>query len=438
MTNSLKLGIAAVFVFQLVVAAGFGLSHDEAYYWLFSRHLDLGYFDHPPFVAAVIALFSFLPHHEISVRLGFIILQAGTLFLLFRLIDRTHWRNAFLLFFAFPLASYAGLLALPDMPLLFMTAVYFYVLRDFLSGKKSAVFTLGIVIAILLYAKYHGILLVFFTILAIPRLVLKKEFWVVALIALLLFAPHMWWQKENNFLTLKYHFLERPSSAFSVKRIFDYIGTQLALSGLLCGPILFWLLSRKKPADQFERALIFTAWGIPAFFLVSTFSKKVEANWTISAVVPLVVLLAGSEIWKKRWARSILISSFTIVIAARVVFLFPQLPFKRIHEFYGWKEWSKVVEEKCGSAKIVANSYQIASKLSYYLNREIRALNIRSRKNQFDLWNWDVSGEVCYVTDKTQFAGEKIMTPENKVLHLVRAYSGEELLRKKIEENSRE
>ena len=174
MTKSLKLGIASIFLFQLFVAAGFGLSHDEAYYWLFSRHLDVGYFDHPPFVAAVIALFSFLPHHEISVRVGFVLLQAGTLFLLLRMIDRRHWKNTVLLFFAFPLASYTGLLALPDMPLLFMTAAYFYFLRDFLSGKKSAVFTLGVVIALLLYAKYHGILLVFFTILAVPRIVLKK------------------------------------------------------------------------------------------------------------------------------------------------------------------------------------------------------------------------------------------------------------------------
>lgn len=436
MTKSLKLGIAAVFLFQLVVAAGFGLSHDEAYYWLFSRHLDLGYFDHPPFVAAVIALSSFLPHHEISVRIGFILLQAGTLFFLFRMTERIHWRNAFLIFFAFPLASYAGLLALPDMPLLFMTAAYFYFLRDFLAGKKSAVFALGVVIALLLYAKYHGILLVFFTIVAVPRIVLKKEFWLVAFISLLLFAPHMWWQKQNNYLTLKYHFLERPSSEFSLKRIFDYIGTQVGLAGLFCGPILLWQLFKLRSRNPFERILIFTAWGILAFFLVSTISKKVEANWTISVVIPLVILLAGSEIWSKRWARSVLFASFGIVMAARLVFLFPQLPIKRIHEFHGWKAWASSIDERCGERKIVANSYQIASKLSYYLNREIRALNFRSRKNQFDLWNWDISGEVCYVTDKSQFTGEPVTTPENKVLQIVKNLTGEELLMRKIEENA--
>ena len=124
-------------------------------------------------------------------------------------------------------------------------------------------------------------------------------------------------------------------------------------------------------------------------------------------------------------------------MAARLVFLFPQIPMKRIHEFHGWKDWAASVEEKCGGKKILANSYQIASKLSYYLNREIRALNLNSRKNQFDLWNWDISGEVCYVTDKTEFSGEAITTPENKVLHLVRNLTGEELLLRKIEGNTR-
>lgn len=31
---------------------------DEAYYWLWSRHLDFSYYDHPPMVAYLIRLFS--------------------------------------------------------------------------------------------------------------------------------------------------------------------------------------------------------------------------------------------------------------------------------------------------------------------------------------------------------------------------------------------
>ncbi|MFL5786040.1 MAG: ArnT family glycosyltransferase [Bacteriovoracaceae bacterium] len=433
MTNSLKLGIAGVFLFQLIIAASFGLSHDEAYYWLFSRHLDWGYFDHPPFMAVTIALFSFFPHGEFAVRAGFVALQAGTVFFLFQMIDRKYWTTAFLLFFSFPLASYTGLLALPDMPLLFMTSVYFYFLRKYLAGEKSGIFGLIIAIPLLLYAKYHGILLIFFTILSLPRLLLRKDFWLIAICSVLLFAPHLWWQYEHEFATLRYHFLERPSSSFSIQRVLDYLGTQIILTALLCGPVIWWQLAKYKARDEFTRVLVFTSWGIVAFFLVSTISKKVEANWTISLAIPLTVLLADCEIWKRSWAKALLAASFTIAIIARLVFVFPSLPMKRLAEFHGWKEWAQEVKGKCGDRKILANSYQIASKLSFYLNTEISALNYHSRKNQFDLWKWNPTGVVCYVTDKAEFQGEEIKTPDQKTQKLVLNMKGEDLLAKKLE-----
>src|SRR6266566_4097031 len=48
------LGIAAVIVVRLYVAAATPLSADEAYYWLWSQHLAAGYYDHPPVVAFII------------------------------------------------------------------------------------------------------------------------------------------------------------------------------------------------------------------------------------------------------------------------------------------------------------------------------------------------------------------------------------------------
>jgi 4-amino-4-deoxy-L-arabinose transferase-like glycosyltransferase len=436
MTTSLKLGIFSFFLFQVLIAANFGLSHDEAYYWLFSRHLSWGYFDHPPFVAVMIRLFSFLPHSEIAVRLGFIGLQAGSLFLVLKILNKQYWNRAFLIFLSFPLASFSGLLALPDMPLLFMTAVYFYFLKQYLVGDKKAVIALGIAIAVLFYAKYHGILLIIFTIMALPHLLLRKDFWVIALLSLIFFSPHLFWQYENNFPTLRYHFLERPSSTFSVFRIFDYLGTQLILTGLFCGPVIWWRMIKTRPKSEFERALFFNSWGILIFFLVSTFSKKVEANWTISLAIPLTILGASFEIWQRTWAKIILCISFAIVVSSRLVFVIPDLPVKRSKEFHGWDYWASRVALACEGGKIVANTYQIASKLSFYLDQDIPALNLHSRKNQFDLWDWDISGDVCYITDQSGFTGEELLTPEKKMLKIVKNVSGEELRRLKLEEKA--
>lgn len=424
MTKNLKITLIILFLFQILIAMGFELAHDEAYYWIYSRHLDWGYFDHPPFVGVVIRLFSFLPHSEIAVRIGFIILQFCSVFLIFSL--TSNWWMGLILFFSFPLASFTGLLALPDIPLLFMTACYCYQLKKYLeedSLKNSSL--LGLVIALLFYAKYHGVLLVFFTMIAIPKLLLRKSFYLVAVVALICFFPHMMWQYQHEFSTLKYHFIERPKSEFSFKRSLEFLGLQIGLAGVLAGPTVWWIALKNKTSTPFMRAMKVIAFGTVFFFLFSSFSKKVEANWTIFLAVPLIILVADSKFWEKKWARVLAYTSFAIVVSARILFVLePQTTgLKRLKEFHGWKSWVQHVKSECGGEPILANSYQIASKISYYLNQEVNALNYHSRKNQFDYWRFDKNlptNKVCYITDKVEFGGSEEQTPDGKRIQIVK------------------
>lgn len=439
MTKTLRLSLLLVFIFQILMALGFELAHDEAYYWLYSKHLDWGYFDHPPFVGVIIKLFSFLPHSELAVRIGFIVLQFLSLQLLFSLTSNALIVS--LLFFSFPLASFTGLLALPDIPLLFMTACYCFQLKKYLekdSIKNSLL--LGLIIALLFYAKYHGVLLVFFTMLAIPKLLLRKSFYLVAASALAAFFPHMLWQYQHDFSTLRYHFIERPSSSFSLKRSLEFVGLQIVLAGVLAGPLVWWEVVKNKSGNAFDRAMKFITIGTVLFFLFSSFSKRVEANWTIFIAIPLIYLAASGLVWQKKWARTLLYVSFAIVMGARLLVVLPveMTGIKRLKEFHGWKQWAQEVQKICGPEALLANSYQVASKLSYYLNQEIGALNYHSRKNQFDYWRFDKnlpSKEVCYVTDKSEFQGELIKTPEGKTLRIVKNQSIESLLKLKYDEN---
>jgi 4-amino-4-deoxy-L-arabinose transferase-like glycosyltransferase len=435
MTRNLRISLFALFIFQLLISMTFELAHDEAYYWIYSRYLDWGYFDHPPFVGVVIRLFSFLPHSELAVRIGFIVLQFAS-FLLLASLSSNVW-IAGLLFFSFPLASFTGLLALPDIPLLFMTACYCFQLKRYLEKDSiSNSSLLGLIIALLFYAKYHGVLLVFFTILAVPKLLLRKSFYIVAVVSLLLFFPHMLWQYQHDFSTLRYHFLERPSSSFSLKRSLEFIGLQIGLAGVFAGPVVWWILIKRKSLSSFERALKFISIGTVLFFLFSSFSKRVEANWTIFLAIPMVALVSGSSLWNKKWAKGLLFTSFGIVILARVLFVVDpsKTGLKRLKEFHGWKQWASDVQYVCGQEAIMANSYQIASKLSYYLKTDISALNYHSRKNQFDYWRFDKkipTKEVCYVTDKIEFDGILINTPEGKTLRIVKNKSIDSLMQLK-------
>lgn len=435
MTKKFSLLLVLAGIFQLIMIGSIGLAHDEAYYWLYSLDLSWGYFDHPPFVAWVIKAFSFLPHHEFSLRIGFVILQFLSLWALLKVIDKKYWLTAALLYFSFPLVSFASMFALPDLPLVFMGAIYVWALYEYL--KESTIpkaIILGLVIALLCYAKYHGILLVFFTVLALPKLTLKKEFYVTALVAIIALVPHLLWQIDHDFSTFRYHFLERPKSSFSLGRSLEFVGLQIILAGVFAGVVVWWQ-ALKAPKSDFNRALKFISFGSVIFFLISSFSKRVEANWTIYLAVTLIPLVSSASIWEKKWAKVLVGISFVLVLVLRLIFFFPDMAPKRISEFYGWDNWAQEVKAHCGDQQIVANSYQIASKLSFYLNQKIHSLNYRSRKNQFDYYGLEklyAPGPVCYLTDK-DFPGEEIRTPEKKALKVVKDFSLDELLAKKRE-----
>lgn len=428
-----KMALILILIFHLWIASSFELAHDEAYYWLYSQNLDWGYFDHPPVVGLIIKFFSFLPHSELTVRIGFILLQLLGCVLLIKSVPKTRQVVAACLFFAFPLASFAGLLALPDLPLLFMTILYCVLLKRYLEkGDAYSVIGMSLAIPLLLYSKYHGILVIFFTILAIPKLLLRKDFYIITIVSILIFLPHVLWQYEHDFSTLRYHFFERPKVDFSLKRLLEYSVTQIFLAGLFAGPIVWWIVIKTKTQDDFSRAIKSISIGTFFFFLISVMSKKFEANWTIFLAAPLILLSAPSGLWDRKGIRIALFSSVVIVFAGRILFVFDPsvVKIKRLKEFHGWESWAKTLDEKCDQP-IMANTYQIASKLSFYLQKPVHALNYHSRKNQFDYWpqnkEYYPTDEVCYITDKKEFLGEPIENPEGKKMILVEGFKPSEL-----------
>src|SRR4051812_6645971 len=67
--------ILALVAARLVAAAWTPLTFDEAYYWMWSKHLAGGYYDHPPGVAVVIRLGTMIAGDtELGVRLVSILL----------------------------------------------------------------------------------------------------------------------------------------------------------------------------------------------------------------------------------------------------------------------------------------------------------------------------------------------------------------------------
>src|SRR5215208_6223729 len=126
--------VVAWTILNLMQAYFTGLDGDEAYYWMFSRHLQWGYFDHPPMVALSVKLGELIGHGPVFTRLGTVFFSAGAVYFGFKALP-AHLQNVnlYVLSFASAIVLHMyGFIVTPDSSLFFFTALFFYAYRLYL------------------------------------------------------------------------------------------------------------------------------------------------------------------------------------------------------------------------------------------------------------------------------------------------------------------
>lgn len=399
--------LAALAAFDLWHSYAMGLCHDEAYYWVYSRFLDWGYFDHPPAVAVAIALGYSVFANELGVRLAFICMQLGAIVLMWRMTNRRDALLFWVLVLSLPLLQVGGTLALPDMPMVFFAVLFLMAARSYLKqdGLLPAL-ALALSAALMLYSKYHGILVIAFTLAAAPGLLRRKSLWMGAALMLLLLVPHILWQVKHDFVSVRFQ-LGRVPDWFNSGLIGEYLAGQAGSAGLFSGLILLYVvIVRIRSADAFGRVLKFNALGILGFFFLMSLKGKVEANWTQAAFVPLAILGHGYLQHSRRlrkWTMWLALIPIVLVFAVKLLFVYPPAhshALRRAYEFHDWKSITRTITRYAGDLPIVTNTYPHAASISFYSGRIVPALNLGSRPNQYTLWNFQsgmMDKEVCLV-----------------------------------------
>jgi 4-amino-4-deoxy-L-arabinose transferase-like glycosyltransferase len=159
------------------------LNNDEAYYWMYSKYLAWGYFDHPPMIALWIKIGYFIVHNELGVRLMIVISQIVAILIIWSLTDkeRSKKEENILLFIMLvsilPVFNIFGFIATPDAPLILFAAVFLLAYKKFLKDENylNTLF-MGLSMATLMYSKYHGGLLIILVILSNVRLLKSPKF----------------------------------------------------------------------------------------------------------------------------------------------------------------------------------------------------------------------------------------------------------------------
>ncbi|MBW4888388.1 glycosyltransferase family 39 protein [Mucilaginibacter sp. HMF5004] len=374
------------------------LHGDEAYYWVYSRFLDWGYFDHPPMVAVFIKIGDTLMHNELGLRLLTVFTNSASVYLLWLVLKKYNASDKWFILVVSGLFIFHiyGFTTTPDSPLLFFTVLFYYFYQRYIDEDKwTLAFILAIVAACLLYSKYHGIILLGLTILSNLKLLTRPSFYLIVLGAMLLFIPHILWQVHHDYPSIKYHLFDRSASVYRLDFTTLYPLGQLAMAGPFVGWFLFYSAAKARVNDSFIRCLLFNFIGTFLFFFITTLKGEVQPHWTLIAFVPLLMLAlirfaqAGNP---PQWFYKLALINIAFILFVRSALLF-QYPFVmnigQFKSYFGFRTWAKQLRSRIGESHlIIRDGFQDPSKYNYYTN-STRAMSYDSRyyrKNQYDIW----------------------------------------------------
>ncbi len=322
--------VAYIFILKLIFVGYVNLIPEEAYYWNYTQHLDIGYLDHPPMVAWLIWLStSILGNSEVAVRLPAFVCWIVAAIFMFRLTQNLYGKVAafgsILLLAVLPIYFGVGFFMTPDAPLLAAWAGCLHFLeRGLIGGNRGAWWSAGMCLGLGMLSKYTVALLGLgsLTFMLIDRQsrrwLFRTEPYVAAIISAVLFSPVILWNLQNSWMSFVFQSSNRWSGSheFSLHLLFGASVLILTPLGLL-GVVWLLLPKRSEMAAGSDRTDIrkrrylwtvtFTLVPLSVFVIYSLLNKP-KLNWTAPVWLAAIPLLAWdmtgtSDKVKGLWAK---------------------------------------------------------------------------------------------------------------------------------------
>jgi len=400
-----SLTVLALIVLRLVAAAWTPLTFDEAYYWMWSKHLAFGYYDHPPMVALVIRAGTLIGGDtELGVRLFSILLALPMSFAIYRtaaiLFGGTRLAaNATILFNVTLMVAVGTLIVTPDSPLLVAASfVLFFLAKVLETGRGAWWLAVGAAVGCALLSKYTALLFgpaILIWLVAVP----KQRSWLISpwpylggLVAFAIFASVILWNAEHQWVSFLKQIGDRVRvDEFHPYHVAELIPTQFAFATplvFILGAMGLYALIRRKAGAMPARVLIDAMfWTIAAYFIWHSLHARVEANW-FAPVYPAFAIAAAVAAhlvrWEAReerlvrfclrWAPSVGIVMFALlVLQANTGWLSLYRRDATVRSVgVGWRELADQIEavrKRVGATCVLAPDYGTTSWLAFYLPR---------------------------------------------------------------------
>ena len=402
LVRNVWLTIAGLVVVRLIAAAVTPITFDEAYYWMWSKHLAGGYYDHPPMVAVVIRLGTLIAgDSEFGVRVVSILLGLPMSYAVYRAAEILFGSvrvaaTAALLLNVTLMAAVGTLIVTPDAPLLVASSfVLLFCAKVLETGRGAWWLGVGAAVGAALLSKYTAMFFgaaILIWLLAVPNM----RHWLASpwpylggLVAFAIFSPVILWNADHQWVSFIKQLGRAKVEDFRPVYIAELVPTQFAFATplvFILGVMGLYALARRKAGEAASRVLIeVMVWVIVAYFFWHGLHARVEANW-FAPIYPAFVVAAAAAAhlvaWRPReqrtaafclrWALPAGIVMFVaLIVQANTGWLSGYRRDATVRSVgVGWRPLAAEIEaarRRAGASCVLAMDYGTTAWLSFYL-----------------------------------------------------------------------
>lgn len=410
--NFILWGIIVVVMIRLVLVFTMGMMTQDAYYYYYSEHLSLSYFDHPPMVAWMLKAFSLiLGKSVVAVKLTNFIITSCTVFVFYKLSKKFFQgffieRSVFLLMSTM-MISILSLVTTPDVPLLlFWTLAIYFLFRGIEQDRLKDWLIAGFMCGLAFDSKYTALMLwvsLFGYLITCPE---KKHLlkgykpYLAILVFILTISPVIIWNMQHDWMSIRFQSSDRMDDMnignVQLKYFFGNIGTQLfLLLPSVYGFVLYTAykvtrgyLTREERPDYKRWFLWWFSVPLIVGFMVVSLIYWVKLNWTMPAYITGILLIVYYIPLKWVRIQTILSLIFHFVFLIQVLYY----PFS-IHSddtWWGWTQLADQVEElreEYPDAFIFSDDgYKTSAQLAFHLDQKVYSGNVIGKDGlQFEI-----------------------------------------------------
>jgi 4-amino-4-deoxy-L-arabinose transferase-like glycosyltransferase len=359
-------------LFRSIIAFWLLPGYDEGYYYLYTKHLDWSYFDHPVFVALTTGFGIWLTGivSPFTLRIGTLLLYTGSLYLLYltsaKLFNQQAAKITLILASIIPIFQLGfGIITLPDSPLIFFwSAALYCAVSEFFNTKNKnyipsyRLSILGVLIGLACLSKYHGFVLGFCLVGFClssnnhrKALFSSWTLWGLILFIITLF-PLLLWNFQHDFASLRFQLFDRfqpvpnvPQNSYNFLQALGVFGVNIALLFPTIGFPLWWVTikslfrSIQKPLnyqnsfnikqefeqDFWRKKLLFISWiSLPLTLglIILGGKQQILVTWPMPGYWGMILLLGFygtqwtkySKKWVKIWLKGTAITINSILL----------------------------------------------------------------------------------------------------------------------------